>query len=305
MIQAIGDSKQVDVGNCENAQTSRLIIKNLPSKITSDRLKQIFIGHGLVTDCQLKFNSSGKFRNFAFIGFRTVDEAQNARQYFNNTYLDSSKIQVEFCRKLEHNQQAKKKIKENVEKAPSNKDCLQLIFENLPRNVKKKTLKNFIAPVKPLKIEVKIDDNESITTAIVKVTKKSDVKVLEKLDGKFFGGQKINVKTCENLMATDDNNPSTISYSKDVTNIKEQTDLISETGRLFVRNIPYVCTLDDVRKAFENFGPLADLKMPLDPSTKKHKGYAMVSFVLPENALKAFAEMDGTVFNGRMLHVVP
>jgi multiple RNA-binding domain-containing protein 1 len=34
---------------------------------------------------------------------------------------------------------------------------------------------------------------------------------------------------------------------------------IGETGRLFVRNLPYICTEDDLRKEFVKFGPLAEV----------------------------------------------
>ena len=42
-------------------------------------------------------------------------------------------------------------------------------------------------------------------------------------------------------------------------------------------------------------GP-ADITLPVDRFTKKIKGFAIVSFNPPENAVKAFAELDGSVF---------
>jgi multiple RNA-binding domain-containing protein 1 len=36
---------------------------------------------------------------------------------------------------------------------------------------------------------------------------------------------------------------------------------IGETGRLFVRNLPYICTEDDLRKEFVTFGPLAEVNI--------------------------------------------
>jgi hypothetical protein len=37
----------------------------------------------------------GKSRHLAFIGFRTNEEAAEALKYFNNTYIDTSKITCE------------------------------------------------------------------------------------------------------------------------------------------------------------------------------------------------------------------
>ena len=45
--------------------------------------------------------------------------------------------------------------------------------------------------------------------------------------------------------------------------------------------------------------------MPVDRLTRKIKGYAVVTYLIPENAAKAYMELDGTVFHGRMLHLLP
>lgn len=52
-------------------------------------------------------------------------------------------------------------------------------------------------------------------------------------------------------------------------------------------------------------GPLADVTMPIDPISRQPKGFATATFVIPEHAVKAFTELDGTAFCGRMLHLLP
>lgn len=34
------------------------------------------------------------------------------------------------------------------------------------------------------------------------------------------------------------------------------------------------------------------------------KGFAFVTFVFPENAVSAYTALDGSVFQGRMLHLI-
>ncbi|CAG8726809.1 3742_t:CDS:2, partial [Acaulospora morrowiae] len=80
---------------------------------------------------------------------------------------------------------------------------------------------------------------------------------------------------------------------------------IGETGRLFVRNLPYICTEEDLRKEFNKFGPLAEVHMPLDRETKKQKGFAYVLYHIPEHAVKAYIELDNKFFMGRLLHILP
>ena len=64
------------------------------------KLKELFSSQGIVTDVQLKYTPDGRFRHFGFVGFKTGEEAENARKYFNNTYVGACKIQVEPCANL-------------------------------------------------------------------------------------------------------------------------------------------------------------------------------------------------------------
>ena len=43
----------------------------------------------------------------------------------------------------------------------------------------------------------------------------------------------------------------------------------------------------------------------LDKITRKVKGFAFVTYVMPENAVKAYSQLDGTTFQGRLLHLIP
>jgi multiple RNA-binding domain-containing protein 1 len=45
--------------------------------------------------------------------------------------------------------------------------------------------------------------------------------------------------------------------------------------------------------------------MPIDSLTKQPKGFAHITFMFPEHALKAFNELDGHAFQGRLLHILP
>lgn len=52
-------------------------------------------------------------------------------------------------------------------------------------------------------------------------------------------------------------------------------------------------------------GPITELNIPIDPISRKPKGFGFVTFVIPEHACKALNELDGTVLHGRMLHIIP
>ncbi|GJJ68797.1 multiple RNA-binding domain-containing protein 1 [Entomortierella parvispora] len=97
------------------------------------------------------------------------------------------------------------------------------------------------------------------------------------------------------------NRPVIISAEEEEEQAK---NLIADTGRLFVRNLAYTCTEDDLRKLFEKFGPLSEVHMPIAKDTKKPKGYAYVLFLLPEHAINAFSALDKKMFMGRLLHII-
>lgn len=82
------------------ANMSRLIVKNLPKNITEERVKTIFEEMGQITDLKLKYTKNGVFRRFAFVGFKTHTEAERALKHFHNTFIDTSKLQVDICKDL-------------------------------------------------------------------------------------------------------------------------------------------------------------------------------------------------------------
>lgn len=86
---------------------------------------------------------------------------------------------------------------------------------------------------------------------------------------------------------------------------KLSPDMIAESGRLFVRNLSYAITEEDLEKLFSQYGPLSQVHLPIAKDTKRPIGMAYILFMLPDDALKAFSALDGTIFQGRLLHILP
>ena len=78
---------------------SRLIVKNLPSYITPTLLKEHFSQqkgpHGTITDVKVILKQDGAARRFGFVGFKTDDEALKAKEWYDKTFIDSTRVRVE------------------------------------------------------------------------------------------------------------------------------------------------------------------------------------------------------------------
>ncbi|CAH8440134.1 unnamed protein product [Heterobilharzia americana] len=90
--------------------------------------------------------------------------------------------------------------------------------------------------------------------------------------------------------------------------VKTSEDVVSailETGRLFVRNLSYNCTEQDLEKLFSPFGSLSDIHLAFDSWSQISKGFAFITFLFPSDAVKAYKSLDKTKFMGRLIHIIP
>ncbi|KAI8933891.1 hypothetical protein NX059_009588 [Plenodomus lindquistii] len=90
--------------------------------------------------------------------------------------------------------------------------------------------------------------------------------------------------------------------SIDATSAEE--DRIRETGRLFLRNLHYGVTEDELRDQFSKHGPLQEVHVALNKADGKGKGFAFVQFQNHDHAVEAYLDNDNTIFQGRLLHII-
>ncbi|AAS51955.2 ADR035Cp [Eremothecium gossypii ATCC 10895] len=82
---------------------SRVIVKGLPIYLEEARLRAHFLkrlqqqGRGSedqITDVKIVKDKSGNSRRFAFIGYRSEQDAFDAIEYFNGSFIDTARIEV-------------------------------------------------------------------------------------------------------------------------------------------------------------------------------------------------------------------
>ncbi|KAJ1732184.1 Multiple RNA-binding domain-containing protein 1, partial [Coemansia biformis] len=390
---------------------SRIIIKNLPKHTTEKRFRSHFATKGEITDVKLVYTKTGKFRRFGYIGYRTDDDAQAAQAYFNGTFFDTSRVEVEIAKpqgdaslprawsvytegtSLYNITHAIKKVKdEGSDKPPqqrkTQKAIRTLYNELLQGKQDDPRFKEFLQVMAPRATNRTWTNDdyanwqtdelaaingavaarrEQIESAAADTTPSdADAKkeVPEDAGSEVPAGSKVPADAEPPAAAQtstsaalsdmewlrmhmsakiDDGNddddaagmvdaadgpvesgpssgnggdkgtsaePSKADQRPDpaaaaAAAVASAIAQIEETGRLFVRNLPYMATEDDLRAAFDKFGPLTEVHMPISKDTKRPKGFAYILFLLPEHAVKAYKAMDNKVFLGRLLHVLP
>lgn len=70
--------------------------------------------------------------------------------------------------------------------------------------------------------------------------------------------------------------------------------------KLYVGNIPWGCSEDDLKGLFDQFGEVSFVRIITDRETGRSRGFG---FVEMENGDKAIAELDNTEFMSRSLRV--
>ncbi|XP_026440981.1 multiple RNA-binding domain-containing protein 1-like isoform X2 [Papaver somniferum] len=380
---------------------SRVCVKNLPKYVAEDNLRDFFSQKGEVTDAKLMRTRDGKSRQFAFIGFRTEQQAEEALKYFNNSYMDTSRITCEIAHKVgdaniprpwsRHSVTEKETVDESKKtsgiKSSNNKGEFKKNKKDL--EVDDPQLREFLEVMQP-RSKTKLWGNDTLGSALVdqnakavvettnsnKVNKKrpdpSKVK-MDKHDKKenapsddSANKETLDLPKTEDLSDMDyfkskvkkdwsDSDSSSSSESEDgpnseaeagrvvyteepsddhnteasQENIEEEEGppggsdgemdepdnpssilddakkQILETGRLFVRNLPYTASEEDLTEIFSKFGDISEVHLVVDRDTKRSKGIAYVLYTLPEFAVRAFEELDNSIFQGRLLHILP
>jgi RNA recognition motif-containing protein len=74
-------------------------------------------------------------------------------------------------------------------------------------------------------------------------------------------------------------------------------------NKLFVGNLDYTVTSDDIKQAFAPFGTIVDAVVIMDKMTGRSRGFGFVEFSKPEEAKAAVEKLNGSDLKGRKINV--
>ena len=73
--------------------------------------------------------------------------------------------------------------------------------------------------------------------------------------------------------------------------------------KLYVGNLPYNTSDDDLRQLFATYGEVVSSSVIIDRMTNRSKGFGFIEMTNNDEALKAIEELNETNFNGRNIRV--
>ena len=73
--------------------------------------------------------------------------------------------------------------------------------------------------------------------------------------------------------------------------------------KLYVGNLPYSVTEQELRTLFEQAGGVADVAVIMDRETGRSKGFGFVEMNTPEEATKAISQINGHTISNRQIQV--
>lgn len=385
---------------------SRIIVKGLPKYFDEAKLRDHFGKQGDVTDVKLMKKRNGESRCFAFIGFKVLEDAEKAARFFNKSFVDTARIDVELAKTFsdpnvplsfrEKRRQGEDRMREQEDRlleqeqqrqSKRQKNFKSSVDEELEKNSKFREYMEVMKPshqVKSWANDTTADGSgapstQALADALAKqdgpgeqiVEEKYDVQKVEdkdsddeyedfkKKDDEEEDEEMISftpeIKPTEDLdenMAADENvtdldwlksrririkengeeiekqapQPQ-VAKDSETTEEPEQeskpaykpaykpepqvsdedkiVEKISETGRLFIRNILYSSTEQEFRELFQTYGPLEEVHVAIDTRTGKSKGFVYIQFKNSDDGVRAFRSLDKQIFQGRLLHILP
>lgn len=73
--------------------------------------------------------------------------------------------------------------------------------------------------------------------------------------------------------------------------------------RLFVGNLPWNTTEEDLRDLFAEFGQVMSTKVMMDRESGRSRGFGFVDMEVRDSAVTAMEQLDGTEYGRRTLRV--
>ncbi|KAH7912898.1 hypothetical protein BJ138DRAFT_1111924 [Hygrophoropsis aurantiaca] len=295
------------------SRASRLIVRNLPFDISEQDLRAIFLPHGPIHSIHIPMSTSDdsndlehmgeatsiskhRAKGFAFIWMLSKKDAERALEKCNGM-----KVKPGMAEHLVSDKQKKKKERrEEKKRAQSTKteDKQDIALTENQEEIQD-SKERIIAVDWALSKEkwqeekAKLEDaQEDVDVDMEDVKDGEDAS--EGSDDSESGDEDDGQLGLHEEDSDDiDNNAENVDNSaEDEPPTKPQLPPPETGTTLFIRNIPFAATEDELRTLFRSFGPLRYARITIDPETERSRGTGFACFWNKEDADKVIEQSE-------------
>lgn len=237
----------------EQLKPPKLIVRNLPWTIKKpDQLTKLFLSYGKVKSAVIPEKKPGLQAGFGFVVLRGSKNAEKAIEGVNGKEVDGRVLAVDYA--------VDKLVWETQQKAEEGEGQEGDEVDGV------------------MNVVAKGDDGSDED---IDMDEENGGVMLDDSDGDEDDEGDENED--EKARGSDDEEP-------DLDDEEEEPKEEDYTPTLFIRNLPFTTTDDDLFAHFRQFGPLRYARAVLDPTTERPRGTAFVCFIKPEDAQTCLRE---------------
>ncbi|KAK0234917.1 hypothetical protein EDD85DRAFT_887307 [Armillaria nabsnona] len=279
-MDSLAKASKADTKTATPNHSSRLIIRNTPFNITEQDLRALFLPYGPIHSIHIpKGKDSGRSRGFAFVWMLSKKDAEKAMESCNGKVIRAGMAEGMVSDKQ------KKKKQRRLEKKMQQGEGTNGDDDNDEAQEAEKSSERTIAVDWALskdkweeeKTRMEEDDD-------VEMEDSSSEKDQESDEEEQLGVHDGTDEDADDSSGEEDEN--------DEEPVKPQLPPPETGTTLFIRNVPFTATEDELRTLFRAFGPLRYARITLDSSTGRSRGTGFACFWNKEDADKVVEQSD-------------
>ncbi|KAF9050815.1 hypothetical protein BDZ89DRAFT_1057238, partial [Hymenopellis radicata] len=263
------------------SHASRLIVRNIPFHTTEQDLRSIFLPYGPVHSIHIPKNKDdGRMRGFAFVWMLSKKDAESAMQACNGMTLRAGQAENLVSDKQKKKKQRRLEKKALAEPAAADDADSAIDVDDAPENSSERIIAVDWALSKDKWEEEKVrlvEDDEDASLA-----SESEVDSSDELDSQLGVHD----------ASDDESDASEDEESGNEKPVKPQLPATDVGTTLFIRNIPFNATEEELRVLFRAFGRLRYARITVDPESERSRGTGFACFWERDDADKVIQQSD-------------
>ena len=331
--------EEKDFLNKNKNNKNNLYIKAIPHDKTAREVFEYFLKFGDIFSFKLNLDEKGNNNGTAFLTYYQETDAKKSMDETNGKKIWQSDMEVQYKNNINekgynnyNNYNNYNHNNYNYNNSYSQKKNLKININNLPDNYTEKEIAKLCEEFGKFEI-CDIKQGQKGKYTVVKFTTETEAKnAIEKLNNKEIENKKLFVKEYQykhhhkynnnynnynnyNNFYKRNNYAQNFLYQNiNINNINIPMALPKfeeqiENNNLYIKNIPFEATEEDLRKTFEAFGKITSIKLEEDTSIKQdtkendkkkfiNKSFGYISFDKVEEAKKALEELQDKQLKG-------